>query len=87
MVFGDVRQSSHGSSEDDLSSQLDLSRTGRSRVQQSSGAGRLQIEAGAATRGEIAGRSLEICMIQDIEGVDTELEIERLRDARNASIF
>ena len=75
------------SSEDDLSSQLDLSRTGRGRVQQPSVAGRLLIEAGAATKGYIVGRSLEICMIQDIEGLNPELEIECLRDSRYANIF
>jgi hypothetical protein len=64
-----------------------LSRTGRGRVQQPSGAGRLLIEAGAAAKDYIVGRSLEICMIQDIEGLNPELEIERLRDSRNASIF
>ena len=82
-----AHQSNHGSSEDDLSSQLDLSRTGRSRVQQPSGAGRLLIEAGAATKSDIVGRSLEICVIQDIEGLNPELEIERLRDSRNSNIF
>ena len=87
MAYRDVRQSSHGSSEDDLSSQLHLSRTGRSRVQQPSGAGRPLIEVGAAAKGDIVGRSLEICVIQDIEGLNPELEIERLRDSRNANIF